>query len=83
LKQVLPPDGTGGILRVTQDGKTVGSGIIGSSDPLNKYLAYGVRNSFGLDFDPVTKKLWDTENGPSSNDEINLQIQVLTAVGRI
>jgi aldose sugar dehydrogenase len=66
------PDGTGGILRVTQDGKTVGSGILGTSDPLNKYFAYGVRNAFGLDFDPVTKKLWDTENGPSSNDEINL-----------
>jgi glucose/arabinose dehydrogenase len=66
------PDGTGGILRVTQDGKTVGSGIIGASDPLNKYFAFGVRNAFGLDFDPVTKKLWDTENGPSSNDEINL-----------
>lgn len=66
------PDGTGGILRVTQDGKTVGSGIIGSTSPLNKYFAYGVRNSFGLDFDRVTHKLWDTENGPSSNDEINL-----------
>jgi hypothetical protein len=39
---------------------------------LNKYYAYGVRNSFGLEFDPVTHKLWDTENGPSSNDEINL-----------
>jgi glucose/arabinose dehydrogenase len=66
------PDGTGGILRVTQDGNTVGSGILGTSDPLSKYFAYGVRNSFGLDFDPVTGKLWDTENGPSSNDEINL-----------
>ena len=66
------PDGTGGILRVTQDGNTVGSGVIGTSDPLNKYFAYGVRNAFGLDFDPVTKKLWDTENGPSSNDEVNL-----------
>ena len=50
----------------------MGSGILGASDPLNKYFAYGVRNAFGLDFDPVTNKLWDTENGPSSNDEINL-----------
>ena len=50
----------------------MGSGIIGTTHPLNKYIAYGVRNSFGLDFDPVTHKLWDTENGPSSNDEINL-----------
>jgi glucose/arabinose dehydrogenase len=66
------PDGTGGVLRVTQDGSTVGSGILGSSSPLNKYFAYGVRNSFGLDFDPVSGKLWDSENGPGSNDEINL-----------
>ena len=65
-------DGTGGILRITQDGITVGSGIVGSSNPLNKYFAYGIRNSFGIDFDPVTGKLWDTENGAASNDEINL-----------
>jgi len=67
-----PPDGTGGILRITQDGKPVGDGIIGKSSPANKYFAYGIRNSFGLDFDPVTGKLWDTENGPSYGDEINL-----------
>ena len=36
------------------------------------YYAYGIRNSFGLDFDPVTGKLWDTENGPKFSDEINL-----------
>ena len=67
-----PPDATGGVLRVTQDGITVGPGIIGSGSPLNKYYAYGIRNSFGLEFDPVTHRLWDTENGPTSNDEINL-----------
>ena len=65
-------DGTGGILRVTQNGKPVGTGIIGNSHPLNKYFGYGIRNSFGFDFDPVTGKIWDTENGPTSNDEINL-----------
>jgi len=37
-----------------------------------KYYAYGMRNSFGMDFDPVTGKLWDTENGPWYADEINL-----------
>ena len=67
-----PPDGTGGILRVTQDGKQVGNGIIGTTNPSNKYYAYGIRNTFGLDFDPLTKKLWDTENGAGSNDEINI-----------
>jgi aldose sugar dehydrogenase len=65
------PDGTGGILRITQDGKPVQS-IIGDQSPSNKYFAYGVRNSFGMDFDPLTGHLWDTENGPGSNDEINL-----------
>ena len=25
-----------------------------------------------MDFDPVTGKLWDTENGPDIGDEINL-----------
>ena len=85
-----PPDGRGGILRVTQQGEAVETslniddendensdensinGILGDEDPLNKYYAYGIRNSFGIDFDPVTGKLWDTENGPGFGDEINL-----------
>ena len=46
-------------------------GILGTTHPLNKYVAYGIRNSFGIDFDPLTGNLWDTENGPGSNDEIN------------
>lgn len=65
------PDGTGGILRITQDGQPVQS-IIGDLSPSNKYFAYGIRNSFGIDFDPITGNLWDTENGAGSNDEINL-----------
>ena len=48
------------------------TGILGNSHPLNKYYAYGIRNSFGMDLDPVTGKLWDTENGPGFGDEINL-----------
>ncbi len=69
------PDGTGGVLRVTQDGDAVipNSPLGNDTDPtLNKYYAYGIRNSFGIDFDPVTGKLWDTENGPTFGDEINL-----------
>jgi glucose/arabinose dehydrogenase len=65
-------DGTSGILRITQDGKPVGSSILGDSYPLNLYYAYGIRNSFGFDFDPVTGNIWDTENGPGYGDEINL-----------
>jgi glucose/arabinose dehydrogenase len=68
----LYPDGRAGILRVTEDGKPVGPGIIGNHDPLDKYFAYGIRNSFGMAFDPLTGMLWDTENGPEYGDEINL-----------
>jgi glucose/arabinose dehydrogenase len=69
----LAPDGRGGILRVTQNGEVVGGvGIFGNEHPLNKYYAYGIRNSFGIGFDPVTGNLWETENGPNHHDEINL-----------
>ena len=66
------PDGRGGILRVTQDGEAVDNeGVLGDNHPLDKYYAYGIRNSFGIAFDPITGNLWDTENG-GFFDEINL-----------
>jgi glucose/arabinose dehydrogenase len=37
-----------------------------------RYYAYGVRNSFGLALDPHTGLLWDTENGDTDYDEVNL-----------
>jgi aldose sugar dehydrogenase len=64
-------DGSSAILKITQDGQAVGQGILGESGISKKYYAYGLRNSFGMDFDPVTGKLWDTENGASYGDEIN------------
>ncbi|MGD9673992.1 MAG: PQQ-dependent sugar dehydrogenase [Candidatus Nitrosocosmicus sp.] len=67
------PNGLGGILRITQDGQIVpGDAIFGDESPLDMYYAMGIRNSFGMDFDPVTGNLWDTENGPTAGDEINL-----------
>ena len=67
------PTGMGGILHVTEKGTPVtNKGIIGNSDSLRSYYAYGIRNSFGLDFDHLTGNLWDTENGPHYGDEINL-----------
>jgi glucose/arabinose dehydrogenase len=66
------PDGRAGILRVTKNGAAIGQGILGDKYPLNLYYAYGIRNSFGIDFDPLTGNLWDTENGPHNGDEINL-----------
>ena len=44
----------------------------GEMEKLQRYYAYGIRNSFGFDFDPVSQKLWMTENGPDSYDEINI-----------
>jgi aldose sugar dehydrogenase len=38
---------------------------------IQKIFAYGVRNSFGIDFDPVSGALWDEQNGDDSFDEIN------------
>jgi aldose sugar dehydrogenase len=70
-----PPDDTGSIFRINpKDGSAAPDNpFTGSEDDvLSKYYAYGVRNSFGLDFDPLTGNLWDTENGPASFDEINL-----------
>jgi aldose sugar dehydrogenase len=66
-------DGRSGILRVDLNSKTIYSqGILGDEHPLDYYYAYGIRNSFGIDFDPLTGNLWDTENGPAYGDEINL-----------
>ena len=50
----------------------MGEGILGNSTPLRLYYAYGIRNSFGIGFDPVSGKLWESENGPEDGDEINL-----------
>jgi glucose/arabinose dehydrogenase len=67
------PIGMGGILHITKDGYPVSDGgIIGDAGQLDYYYAYGIRNSFGLDIDPISGKLWDTENGPHFGDEINL-----------
>src|SRR5215203_251501 len=67
------PDGTSGIFRTTQDGEVADiPGVISDQVPLNLYYAYGMRQSFGMEFDPVTGNLWDTENGPDQYDELNL-----------
>jgi aldose sugar dehydrogenase len=66
-------DSRSSIFTINQDGETVRhKGTLGNDDPVEKYYAYGIRNSFGMDFDPVTGNLWDTENGPGFGDEVNL-----------
>ena len=66
------PDGTGGVLHVTLDGKPINETALGNKFPTNLYFSYGLRQSFGIDIDPVTGKLWDSENGANWGDEINL-----------
>jgi glucose/arabinose dehydrogenase len=64
--QDLSDNDTGKILRMTADGG------IPNENPFNSLIyAYGIRNSFGFAFDPQTGRLWETENGPQCNDELN------------
>jgi glucose/arabinose dehydrogenase len=66
-------DGSSGVMRITQEGEVEDiQGIISDETPLNLYYAYGIRQSFGMEFDPVTGNLWDTENGNTEYDELNL-----------
>jgi glucose/arabinose dehydrogenase len=68
-----PPDDSSVILRLDYNGNAVGSPSLSNGGVnLTKYYAYGIRNSFGFDFDPLTGLLWDTENGPAEFDEINI-----------
>ena len=67
------PDDTGVILRInSEDGSAVDTNPFYSHPDTSKYFAYGIRNSFGITLDPVTGTLWQTENGPSEYDEINI-----------
>ena len=67
------PDGRGGVLRITGDGEPVNDGFtLGKNGVLDKYYGFGIRNSFGIGFDPLTGILWETENGSNYGDEINI-----------
>ena len=70
-KENRDADGTSGILRVTQDGQIADNPPLGNTMPLALYYAYGIRNSFGMDFDPITGNLWASEAG-FVFDELNL-----------
>jgi len=67
------PDDSSVILRLNDDGTVPNDNpFFAQGGNLAKYFAYGIRNSFGMAFDPVTGKLWNTENGPNNYDEVNL-----------
>jgi quinoprotein glucose dehydrogenase len=64
------PDDIGGkVLRVAPDGSIPSDNPFGAGNPA---YSMGHRNSFGLCVDPTTGELWETENGPGSDDEVNL-----------
>ena len=72
-----PPNDKSVILRVDRDSGTPVEdnpfyNYTGSMEKLHQYYAYGIRNSFGMEFDPMTGKLWMTENGDDVYDEINI-----------
>ena len=71
---------TGAVLRLNPDGTTpadnpffaAGAAIGGQVGAnIQKLYAYGIRNSFGMAFDPVSGALWMAENGDDAFDELN------------
>jgi len=91
---------TGFILRLNDDGTTptdnpffnVSTTLSGQAAAnIKKLYAYGVRNSFGMGFDPLSGNLWDEENGDDSFDEMNRMtagsnngwVQIMGPVSRV
>jgi glucose/arabinose dehydrogenase len=94
------PHLTGVILRLNDDGSTpkdnpffragaLRGGEAGAN--LQKVFAFGIRNGFGMAFDPISGQLWEAQNGDDSFTEINLVepgvnlgwIQVMGPLSRI
>ena len=91
---------SGVILRLNDDGSApvdnpffnVGRAIGGEiGRNVERIYAYGIRNSFGMAFDPLSGDLWQQENGEDAFDEINRVeagmnsgwIQIAGPVGRV
>ncbi len=91
---------SGVILRVNDDGTTpsdnpfVGAGaMVGGEAGANiqRVFAYGLRNTFGIAFDPASGSLWDQQNADDAFDEVNRVergmnggwIQIMGPVSRI
>ncbi len=71
---------TGVVLRLNQDGTTptdnplfaAGAAMTGEVGAnVQRIFAYGLRNTFGMDFDPLSGDLWVEENGDDSFTELN------------
>lgn len=67
----------GKILRINQDG-TIPEDNPFYNKTTGKYRAiwaYGIRNPFGLAFEPITGRLFETEVGQSSFEEVNIIVK--------
>lgn len=62
-------DPGGKMLRLEPDGSVPTDNPFGPEIPA---FTMGHRNSFGLCADPETGRIWETENGPDVDDEVNL-----------
>ena len=63
----------GKMLRLTRDGEAAPDNPFvdqPGADP--RVYAYGLRNSFAFDFDPESGRIYASENGPSTCDELNI-----------
>lgn len=62
----------GGIFRINTDGTIPSDNpFTGEADTsLHLWWSYGLRNGFGMCFDPLNDELWNTENGPNVYDEV-------------
>ncbi|HEY1330631.1 MAG TPA: PQQ-dependent sugar dehydrogenase [Actinomycetota bacterium] len=58
----------GKVIRLNADGSVPSDNPYGATNPV---WSYGHRNSFGLCVDSADGQLWETENGPTSDDEVN------------
>lgn len=65
------PDTTGVIMRMNDDGTAPADNPFAGVSRMELLYSYGLRNCFGMTFDPLTGDLWNTEPGPNSYDEIN------------
>ncbi|MEP7355117.1 MAG: PQQ-dependent sugar dehydrogenase, partial [Acidobacteriota bacterium] len=70
--QMLNSD-VGKILRLNDDGSIPKDNpFVGQAGKKPEIFSYGHRTVLGLTFHPVTKELWETENGPQGGDEVNI-----------
>jgi aldose sugar dehydrogenase len=64
---------TGSVLRLNDDGSVPADNpFFSSGGPFSMVWAFGIRNSFGMAFDPQSGNLWTQEHGDDTFDELNL-----------